>query len=201
MKRFIYAIMIMLAMASVTSEYAFGDLNKQIKNAKKEGTSKIKKIPKVSVPKVSPKKYEYKSPLFKVSELSYQPVQLKGPDKAALGVQFTKKGLTYEFLEGPVYDSVPRLYCRVIKGDTVSVANIPQIIGYGIGMYGVLEIGPEAFAGNENLKKVFIPDYFRSIEADAFRGCVNLLDVSLPDSLAIDSTLFIDSPTVLIHRR
>ena len=38
----------------------------------------------------------------------------------------------------------------------------------------VKQIGPEAFKGNESIKKVYIPETVTKICIDAFRGCSNL---------------------------
>lgn len=68
-------------------------------------------------------------------------------------------------------------YIRCDTEDIVDgVVTIPQ---------GVTTIGKEAFAVNDNIKKVKLPDGVKEIGYRAFYFCSNLLEINLPESVEI----------------
>lgn len=75
------------------------------------------------------------------------------------------------------------------KGAT---ADIPRADAY-IAAGWDEQIRSGAFAGNETLEKLVVPEGVTRVNADACNGCVNLTDITLPDSLkAIDQKAFLN---------
>ncbi|MBO5959185.1 MAG: leucine-rich repeat domain-containing protein [Lentisphaeria bacterium] len=45
---------------------------------------------------------------------------------------------------------------------------------------GVTSIGPRAFAGCVEMRKITLPDTLETIEAEAFKGCIGLKNITIP---------------------
>lgn len=81
---------------------------------------------------------------------------------------------------------------------------IPEMING----YTVVRIGKEAFRGNQNITKVYIPDSVIAIYDGAFYGCLNMVELRLPTYLksigkeafyncrSIDGSIYVNVPVV-----
>ena len=57
------------------------------------------------------------------------------------------------------------------------------IIPNSLGGYPVVEIGDQAFEGKANVTSVIIPNSVTGIGASAFRECIGLVEIDIPDSI------------------
>ena len=74
--------------------------------------------------------------------------------------------------------------------------------------YSIVRIGKEAFRGNRNIIKVFVPDSVTAIYDAAFYGCLNMVELRLPTCLksigkeafyncrSIDGGIYVNVPVV-----
>lgn len=92
-------------------------------------------------------------------------------DSSAVEDELTDGAFVYEHVDGGYK-------ITSIKSDTI-VTEIPTIRNG----YAIVEIGDQAFAGNEFIKELTIPNTVKKIGTYAFAGCPSLEKVTLPDSI------------------
>ena len=77
-------------------------------------------------------------------------------------------------IDGVVYEAITADTCRILScSSTASTLVIPSTVE---GMT-VIEVGPNAFMGNETLVSIDLPDTIQYIRARAFMGCTNLREM------------------------
>ncbi len=87
-----------------------------------------------------------------------------------------------EMYDNPTWDGYKNNITNVI----IEQSDKPSFIISGIPIiYGVSSIGENAFSGCENLRNISIPDSVTTIGAGAFDGCKRLERVVIPDSVTV----------------
>lgn len=90
-------------------------------------------------------------------------------------------GLYYELINKNLTAIVAPSDGEKYSGDIV----IPETIEYGGSSYSVTRIGSNAFKGCDNLLSVSISNNVINIDYSAFEGCVNLVTVLLSDNIGV----------------
>ena len=92
----------------------------------------------------------------------------------------------YDFTD----DTMTDVYVSEFKGTVPSdgVVEIPDTIDG----YPVVGIGEQAFANLSSLKKIIVPATVQYIDEDAFKGCVNIIDVEIrnDDEIEVGEDVF-----------
>lgn len=65
--------------------------------------------------------------------------------------------------------------------------------------YRVTKIAEKAFAGNEEIEIIELPDSIREIADSAFEGCINLKRINIPNDAKLGKDVFKDCEYVTLH--
>jgi Listeria-Bacteroides repeat domain (List_Bact_rpt). len=96
---------------------------------------------------------------------------------SVFGQTFTSAGVNYRVLDATTVE--------VIRTDYSGALTIPSTVNYGATDYAVKSIEANAFNLNDKLTSVVLSEGIATMGANAFQGCVNLIDVALPTSLTV----------------
>ena len=89
-------------------------------------------------------------------------------------------------------EQIPRFaFSNCVNLTSVTIKNTPD------GKYPCVRIGVSAFRGCYNLKNIILPDSLKRIDYNAFYGCESLYEISLPSSvLEIDIEAFVGTSSL-----
>lgn len=105
----------------------------------------------------------------------------------AEGISRAEMSFTFPGHEGIRYRIIDNVLYIMGYAGTGTTISIPAATAY-IQAGWDEQIRAGAFAGNETVTRVVVPEGVTRINADAFSGCTNLTDITLPDSLRIMET-------------
>ena len=97
----------------------------------------------------------------------------------------TLSASAYDFkVDGIAYDSIDNnSVCVTYGGDYIGSVTIPERVTYDGATYSVTEIGTDAFRECISLTSVTIPNSVTEIGGSAFEKCISLTSVTIPNSV------------------
>ena len=107
------------------------------------------------------------------------------PETAAAPVTMSAVAPSAQFAAAPsTVNNVPLPSVKRTAEIVINKGDVP-VDCREIGRYltGVTKIGYKAFAGNDSIRSVVIPDNVKCISAKAFSGCTNLVEIHIPKTI------------------